>query len=101
MRALLTLGGHNSNLKLRFLAPEIAEVIFLNYFEGRKSRGQQDKAFLTKISGAFICLTATVIHHLLKSWKTGIYVKPGDFKTSNRGVYSKLRTLFNAGVTIR
>src|ERR1700709_1084563 len=100
MRALLTLGGQNKDLTLHFLAPEIAEVIFLKYFEGRKSRGRQDKAFLAKISGDFICLTATVIQHLLKSWKTGIYVKPGDFKTSHRGVYSKLRTLSNAGLTI-
>ena len=74
---------------LRFLAPQIAEVIFLKYFEGNKSRGRRDKNFLQNITGPFLCLTAAVIYHLLRSWRKGVYSKPGDFKMTNGGVQSK------------
>jgi hypothetical protein len=100
IRTLLTRSRQNKDLALHFLISDITEVIFLKYLEARKSCRCHDNVFLAKISWPLICIMATVIQHLLKSGKTGIYVKPGDFKTSNRGVYSKSRTLSTAGLTI-
>ena len=74
---------------LRFLALQITEVIFLKYFEGNKSRGRRDKDFLQNITGPFLCLTAAVIYHLLRSWRKGVYSKFGDFKMTNGGGQSE------------
>ena len=55
-----------------FRAEEIVNIIYAQYFQGAKRKGNQDPKFLDRVNGAFICLVATAIRHCLKAWRTGI-----------------------------
>jgi len=59
-------------VSLRFLAPQIPSVIFAQFYSSPKRRGMTDVRLLGKIDGPFICLTAAMLCHLLRCWRTGI-----------------------------
>ena len=67
-------------ITLRFLAPQIPDLIYEKYFSGKKMYGTIDNKFLGRINGPFICLTAAVLCHTLRAWKTGSYLDPNNFK---------------------
>ena len=56
----------------RFLAPQIAEVIFLHYYDGPKKIGHRELCFMDKFNNIFICLVSTAIYHYLKLWDSRI-----------------------------
>lgn len=85
--------GHNAlqDNRLRFLAPEILEIIFEKYFKGSRMRGRQDKDFISNINKEFISFVTTAMYFCLKLWSSGSYAGPGMF----RGVELKGKTTFN------
>lgn len=44
-----------------------------------------DAEFLGKIDGRFICLTAAMLCHSLRCWRTGIFIDKVAFTRSNAG----------------
>ena len=70
-------------MKNRFRAEEISELIYRKYFSGSKMKGIRDPDFLEAITPSFICLVCTCIQHALKAYKTGEFIAPPDFKTTN------------------
>jgi len=44
-----------------------------------------DVRFLCKIDGPFICLTAAMLCHSLRCWRTGIFIDKVVFTLSNTG----------------
>ena len=63
-----------------FLAPQIADPIYLKYFDGIKMQGIVDPGFLELINGTMICLKCAMLCHALRALQTWIYKKPPDFK---------------------
>jgi len=61
-------------MSIRFLAPQIPGVIFAQCYSGPKRKGMTDDGFLDKIDGPFICLTAAILCHSLRCWRTGICI---------------------------
>ena len=55
------------------------------FYNGHKKLGNQDKAFVTRISGPFICLILSVLHHRLQCFETGEYVVSVDYNYQNLG----------------
>ena len=66
--------------RLRFLATEIPEVIFLKYFKGPRMRGRQDEKPISRINKEFIALVAAAICFSLILWSSGSYKGPGKFR---------------------
>ena len=64
---------------------EAIEFIYDEFYSGPRRLGRQDNAFTTKISGPFVCLICTVLHHCLEAWETGEYITPDDFNYANSG----------------
>ena len=82
---------NGQDLKLRFFGPVLVETIFRKHFEGIKSRGRKNQeVWIASFSGPFFCLTATVLHHLLRCFRSGTNEKPVDFNMANSSVQSKL-----------
>ena len=50
-------------------------IIYAQYFQGAKRKGNQEPKFLDRVNGAFIGLVATAIRHCLKAWRAGILHK--------------------------
>jgi hypothetical protein len=73
---------------LRFLAPEIPEIIFRKYFRGSRMLGEKDKNFMSYINKEFISLVTTALYFCLKLWSSGTYDGPGKF----RGIEQKGKT---------
>jgi hypothetical protein len=67
----------------RFLASEIIDVIWLKYFASKRMRGIRDPDFIDEINREFVCLVCASIQHCLKAWRTGVYIKPPDFRYTN------------------
>ena len=65
---------------MRFLAPQIADAIYLTYFDRIKMQGMVDPGFLERINGTMISLTCAMLCHAQRALQTGIYKKPADFK---------------------
>ncbi|PWW79727.1 hypothetical protein C7212DRAFT_360935 [Tuber magnatum] len=78
------------DVSLRFLAPEIPEVIYAHFYSGRARRGWMDDGFLRKINGRFLCLTTAIICHALRCWRTGIFTDNINFtRASSRGLLER------------
>ncbi|KAI5838480.1 hypothetical protein DFP73DRAFT_600012 [Morchella snyderi] len=77
--------------RLRFLAPEIIDILYYKYFDGVRMRGVKDPEFLEQITPTFICLISTAIWHGIRAWSTGTYVKPGHFQSQNENVKGRSR----------
>jgi len=60
-------------------------VIFAQYYSGPKRTGITDEGFLDKIDGLFICLTATILSHSLRCWRTGICIDNVAFTRATSG----------------
>lgn len=43
----------------------------------------KDEGFLGKINGPFICLTAAILCHSLRCWRTGIFIDKVPFTRAN------------------
>jgi hypothetical protein len=75
---------------LRFFAPVLVQTMFIKHFEGPKARGKKYKdVWIPSINGPFVCLTATILRHLLGCYRSGEYLKPADFNTTNIAVQSE------------
>jgi len=72
-------------VSLRFLAPQIPSLIFAQFYSSPKRRGVTDARFLGKIDSLFICLTAAMVCHSLRCWRTGIFIDKVVFTRSNAG----------------
>ncbi|KAI5839098.1 hypothetical protein DFP73DRAFT_530375 [Morchella snyderi] len=79
---------HYETYRLRFLAPEIIDILYYKYFDGVRMRGVKDPEFLEWITPTFICLISTAIWHGIRAWSTGTYVKPDHFQSQNENVVS-------------
>ncbi|KAI5850456.1 hypothetical protein DFP73DRAFT_591318 [Morchella snyderi] len=77
---------HYETYRLRFLAPEIIDMLYYKYFDGVRMRGVKDPEFLERITPTFICLISTAIWHGIRAWSTGTYVKPDHFQSQNENV---------------
>ena len=69
----------------RFRASEAIQFIVQEFYNGPKKLWNQDKAFITRISGPFICLIFSVLHHTLQCFERGEYVVSGDYNYQNSG----------------
>ena len=54
-----------------FSAEEIVKIIFQKYFNGKRSKGNQDPGFLDKINAPFLLFVCCAIRHCLMSWRQG------------------------------
>jgi len=55
--------------------------------------------FLGKIEGPFICLTAAMLCHSLRCWRTGIFIDKVVFTRSNAGGKINHADLWFSGVS--
>ncbi|KAI5842382.1 hypothetical protein DFP73DRAFT_527797 [Morchella snyderi] len=81
--------------RLRFLAPEIIDILYYKYFDGVRMRGVKDPKFLERITPTFICLISTAIWHGIRAWSTGTYVKPDHFQSQNENVVKTFNSMSN------
>jgi len=58
-----------------------------------------DARFLGKIDRPFICLTAAMLCHLLRCWRTGIFIDKVLFTRSNAGGKIDRADLWFSGVS--
>ncbi|KAI5846451.1 hypothetical protein DFP73DRAFT_525947 [Morchella snyderi] len=84
--ALENAANRYKTYRLRFLAPEIIDILYYKYFDGVRMRGVKDPEFLERITPTFICLILTAIWHGIRAWSTGTYVKPDHFLFQNESV---------------
>ncbi|KAI5840229.1 hypothetical protein DFP73DRAFT_597641 [Morchella snyderi] len=77
---------HYETYRVRFLAPEIIDILYYKYVDGVRMRGVKDPEFLERITPTFICLISTAIWHGIRAWSTGTYVKPDHFQSQNENV---------------
>ncbi|RPB06933.1 hypothetical protein P167DRAFT_579833 [Morchella conica CCBAS932] len=86
---------HYETYRLRFLAPEIIDILYFKYFDGVRMRGVRDPKFLERITPTLICLISTAIWHGIRAWSTGTYVKPGNFQSQNESVVKTFNRMSN------
>ncbi|KAI5837385.1 hypothetical protein DFP73DRAFT_600956 [Morchella snyderi] len=86
---------HYKTYRLRFLAPEIIDILYYKYFDGVRMRGVKDPEFLERITPTFICLISTAIWHGIRAWSTGTYVKPNHFQSQNENVVKTFNRMSN------
>jgi len=86
-------------VRLRFLAPLIPSVIFAQFYSSPKRRGMTNARFLDKVEGPFICLTAAMLCHSLRCWRTGIFISKVGFTRSNAGGMINRADLWLSGVS--
>ena len=77
--------SHGQPISVRFLTVQIPCVIFAQYYTGQKRKGMTDEEFLDEIDGRLICLTATILFHALRCWRTGIYIDYVAFTRATSG----------------
>jgi len=58
-----------------------------------------DARFLGKIDGPFLCLTAAMLYHSLRCWRTGIFIDKVVFTRSNAGGKINRADLWFSGVS--
>ena len=87
-------------VSLRFLAPQIPSVIFAQFYSSPKRRGMTDARFLGKIDGPFIFLTAAMLCHSLRCWRTGSFMDKVVFTRSNAGAKINRADLWFPAVSV-
>ena len=65
----------------RFAATEITDLIFDTYCSSSRQQGLWDRAFITRITPAFVVLAATSLWYALSYIKTGIYKPTSEFSS--------------------
>ena len=81
---------YGQELSLRFLAPQIPGMIYVQFYSGGKRRGKKNNGFLGKINGEFICLTAAILCHALCCWVSESFVDDVNFtRSSSQGTDKK------------
>jgi len=55
-------------ISFRFLAPEIADVIYDKHFNGKRKLGMLDPEFINRVNGTMVCLTCTILCHQLHAY---------------------------------
>ena len=53
-------------MSFKFIALQIPQAIFAQYYSSPKRKGITDEGFLDKINGPFICLTAVISWYSLR-----------------------------------
>ncbi|KAH8145413.1 uncharacterized protein LAJ45_10535 [Morchella importuna] len=86
---------HYETYRLRFLAPEIIDILYFKYFDGVRMRGVRDPEFLERITPTLICLISTAIWHGIRAWSIGSYVKPDNFQSQNESVVKTFNRMSN------
>ncbi|KAI5847416.1 hypothetical protein DFP73DRAFT_593258 [Morchella snyderi] len=86
---------HYETYRLRFLAPEIIDILYYKYFDGVRMRGVKDPEFLERITPTVIFLISTAIWHGIRAWSTGTYVKPDHFQSQNESVVKTFNRMSN------
>ncbi|KAF8420542.1 hypothetical protein BGX38DRAFT_1280178 [Terfezia claveryi] len=75
----------------RFRTQEGVDLIYLQYFNGKKKLGNIDSIFIKRISGAFICFIFTALYHALSGWESGECQLVAEFSYLNcSDVYKRL-----------
>ncbi|RPB07084.1 hypothetical protein P167DRAFT_579681 [Morchella conica CCBAS932] len=86
---------HYETYRLRFLAPEIIDILYFKYFDWVRMRGVRDPEFLERIIPTLICPISTAIWHGIRAWSTGSYVKPDNFQSQNESVVKMFNRMSN------
>jgi len=72
-------------LSFRFLAPQIADVIYGQYFNCKRKLGMLDLEFIKRVNGTLVCLTCAILCHQLCAYRLRVYQDPPDFKPNAVG----------------
>ena len=67
----------------RFRTTEGIQFIVPEFYNGHKKLKNQDSAFIARISGPFICLIFSVLHHTLLCFDPAEYVESVDYNYQN------------------
>ena len=67
-------------ISFRFLAPQIADVIYGKYFNCKRKLGMLDLEFIKRVNGTLVCLTCAILCHQLRAYRLRVYQDPPDFK---------------------
>jgi len=67
------------------MAAQIAGAILAQYYADLKRKGITDEGFLDKVEGPFICLTAAILCHSLRCWRTAIFINNVVFTQASSG----------------
>ncbi|KAI5838660.1 hypothetical protein DFP73DRAFT_530749 [Morchella snyderi] len=94
-KAIANAANRYETYRLRFLAPEIIDILYYKYFDGVRMRGVKDPEFLERITPTFICLISTAIWHGIRALSTGTYVKPDHFQAQNENVVKTRNRMSN------
>ena len=64
-----------------YLAAEIVNILYTQYFKTVTRQGHQDPKLLHRINHSFMCLVATALRHSLKACRTEVHdEKVPEFK---------------------
>jgi len=55
-------------ISFRFLAPQIADVIYGKYFNGKRKLGMLDPEFINRVNGTMVCLTCAILSDQLRAY---------------------------------
>ena len=55
-------------ISFRFLAPQIADAIYVKYFNGKRTLGILDLELINGINGTMVCLTCAILRHQLRAY---------------------------------
>jgi len=66
-------------ISFRFLAPQIADAIYGNYFNGKRKLGILDPEFINRVNVMMVCLTCAILCHQLRGYRLGVHQDPPDF----------------------
>ena len=59
------------------------DLIFAQFYSGKKRRGRMDLEFLKKTNPTFLCLTTAILCHALRCWQTGLFIDKVQLIGSN------------------
>ncbi|RPB00159.1 hypothetical protein L873DRAFT_1843128 [Choiromyces venosus 120613-1] len=62
------------SVSLRFVAPQIPNMIYAQFYASTQRKSMKDEGFMGKIDGPFIYLTVAILCHSLRCWRTGIFI---------------------------
>ncbi|KAF8425997.1 hypothetical protein EV426DRAFT_39589 [Tirmania nivea] len=70
----------------RFRAIEGVQFIHMNYFDSPKKLGNQDRTFISRITGSFMYLIFATLQHALLTYKSRVFKDGDNFNYTNSAV---------------
>ncbi|KAF8426490.1 hypothetical protein BGX38DRAFT_1147122 [Terfezia claveryi] len=58
----------------------------MNYFDGPKKLGNQDRTFISRITGSFMYLIFAILQHALLTYESGVFKDGDNFNYTNSAV---------------